>query len=290
MKLIGKRTRRGRSSNFLRLTSIVLLIWFLTFRLARAEDRLFLVLYAFEAEGQLLAGQMEAGENRTILGRPVSIGRLAGEKIVLAESGIGMTNAAMTAQRLIDEFKPGGVIFSGIAGAIDTSVLIGDIVICRSWATHDYVYHGADGPQPREIGVYSISADSVIRLAAFPVDSAMFQTARDLPPASIQLEKIGQREPRILLGGEGVSGNAFIDNREKRIWLRERFGAMITDMETAAVAQVCYVNNIPFIGFRSASDLAGGSGSSSADAELERFFAVAAANSSKVVMRFLEIY
>jgi len=63
---------------------------------------------------------------------------------------------------------------------------------------------------------------------------------------------------------------------------------MTTDMESSSVAQVCIANGIPFIVFRSASDLAGGSGSETAGAELESFFKVAADNSSKVVMEFLK--
>lgn len=59
-------------------------------------------------------------------------------------------------------------------------------------------------------------------------------------------------------------------------------------METAAVAQVCAVNDIPFIAFRSASDLAGGSGSESAAKEMDEFFEIAAENSSMIVIRFLE--
>ena len=65
------------------------------------------------------------------------------------------------------------------------------------------------------------------------------------------------------------------------------FNALITDMESAAVAQVCAVNDVPFIAFRSASDLAGGSGSDSAKDELREFFKVAATNSSMLVIKFL---
>ena len=59
-------------------------------------------------------------------------------------------------------------------------------------------------------------------------------------------------------------------------------------MESAAVGQVAYVNDIPFIVFRSASDLAGGSGSETADREMEQFFNHAADNSAAVVVEFLK--
>ncbi|MEE9554283.1 MAG: 5'-methylthioadenosine/S-adenosylhomocysteine nucleosidase [candidate division Zixibacteria bacterium] len=257
-------------------------------RIPCCESRSYLVLYAFDAEGRLLAGQMEQIDSVNVLGRPVLKGRLAGEEVILAESGIGMTNAAMTTQRLIDKYHPKAVIFSGIAGAIDSSVHIGDIVVCERWITHDYVYHGADGPQPRGIGAYSPHEDSVLKLGSFPADSVMLRVAGEIRIDSLAFRTIGNRKPSVIIGGVGVSGNAFIDNREKRTWLADSFDALVTDMETAAVAQVCYVNDIPFIGFRSASDLAGGSGSLSARAELDLFFEVAAENSSALVIIFLQ--
>lgn len=268
---------------------VIILLSFEGCRFSCGETRTYLVLYAFEAEGMILAGQMEQADSLVILGRPVLTGQLAGKDIILAESGIGMTNAAMTTQKLIDVFNPKAVIFSGIAGAIDSSVHIGDIVVCERWITHDYVYHGAGGPQPRGIGVYSPRIDSVSRMRSFPVDSVMFEIAGAIHIEDFPLREIVDRKPVVMIGGVGVSGNAFIDNLEKRIWLADSFGGLVTDMETAAVAQVCHINNIPFIGFRSASDLAGGSGSLSARAELDRFFEVAAENSAMLVKEFLRV-
>ncbi len=247
----------------------------------------YLILYAFETEGRLLAGQMEIEDSVRLLGRMVYEGTLSGKDIVLAESGVGMDNAAMTAQRMIDVYYPEAVIFTGIAGAVDTTVHIGDIVICRTWREHDYGYWGKDGFRPTPQGIFDPRVDSVTKTTAYMADSAMFAVAEKLPQMSIELAQIGDRKPNISVGGVGVSGNAFIDSREKRIWLSETFAALITDMESSAVGQVCTVNDVPFIVFRSASDLAGGSGSETADSELEQFFRVAADNSSRVVMEFL---
>lgn len=247
----------------------------------------YLILYAFQAEGRLLAGKMEIEDSVRLLGRMVYEGTLAGRDIVLAESGVGMDNAAMTVQHLIDVYYPRAVIFTGIAGAVDTSVHIGDIVICRTWRQHDYGYWGKDGFKPTSQGIFDPRVDSVTPTAAYTVNSALFAVAGDLPQRPIELDKIDGREPHIMVGGVGVSGNAFIDSREKRIWLNETFDALITDMESSAVGQLCTVNGLPFIVFRSASDLAGGSGSETADSELEQFFRVAADNSSRLVMEFL---
>ncbi|MBD3217308.1 MAG: hypothetical protein GF310_03465, partial [candidate division Zixibacteria bacterium] len=104
----------------------------------------YLVLYAFDAEGELLIDRMEIEEVDTVLGREVQRGFLAEKQVVLAEVGMGLVNASMRLQKLLDLYRPHGVIFSGIAGSLDTGVSIGDIVICDKWATHDYMYLGPD--------------------------------------------------------------------------------------------------------------------------------------------------
>lgn len=249
----------------------------------------YVVMYAFSEEGQLLASQISSAKKETVLGRTVYIGKLSGKEIVLAESGVGMTNAAMTTQRLIDTYHPKGLIFTGIAGAIDTTVHIGDIVVCNSWATHDYGYIGAEGFQPGGVWVRPADNDSLVRKTHFAADSELFATALKLDESGLAFDSIGHRIPELIVGGVGVTGNTFIDQVEKRLWLTESFGARTTDMESAAVAQVCDVNGIPFIIFRSASDLAGGSGSESARDEMGQFMKTAAENSASVVMKFLEI-
>ncbi|UCD62743.1 MAG: 5'-methylthioadenosine/S-adenosylhomocysteine nucleosidase [Candidatus Zixiibacteriota bacterium] len=274
--------RRGRRTSLL---AVVLLIAVMLG--CASQPKPYVVLYAFSEEGRLLGEQMTATRRVEHLGRTVTVGNLSGKMVVLAEAGIGMSNAAMTTQKMIDEYNPVAVIMTGIAGAIDTSVSIGDIVVCREWMQHDYGYIGGEGFEPDDVPAYMPHADSVVKVDAFTVDSTMFAVARSLETAMVALDSVGTRRPRVIVGGVGVSGNSFIDSEEKRLWLNGEFDAVITDMESAAVALVCAVNGIPFIVFRSASDLAGGSGSETAGAELEEFFQIAADNSSKVVAGYL---
>ncbi len=251
-------------------------------------SRPYLVLYAFDAEGGQIASSLTTVRTDEHLGRDVRVGDFAGHEIVLAESGMGMTNAAMTAQRMIDKYRPKAVLFSGIAGSIDSSVQIGDIVVPEFWIDHDYGYIGADGFIPGKVRIADPSCDSLVRVKSFAVDSTLLKEAAEIDVDDLGLKRIGKRRPRLIIGGTGVSGNTFIDSREKRAWLDTTFNALVTDMESAAVAQVCLVNDIPCLIFRSASDLAGGSGSETADKELDQFFRLAAANSSKVLLELLE--
>jgi adenosylhomocysteine nucleosidase len=247
-----------------------------------------LILYAFNEEGSAIAAQMTVTQTDTILGRVVLSGVASGRSIVVAESGVGMTNAAMTAQRLIDQYHPVVVIFTGIAGAIDSSVHIGDIVIASSWVQHDFGYIGAEGFKLNGIRTFDPHKDGVVRLTEFPVDSLLLSVAQGSIIDDVNLDSVGIRKPAVIVGGVGASGNTFIDSREKRDWLSQSLNAKVVDMESAAVVQVCIANGIPVIVMRSASDLAGGSGSSTARVELDRFFKIAAKNSATLALRLLE--
>ncbi len=276
------------STSVLSLILALVIIATVGFAADNPATKPYLILYAFSDEGRLIGESMSVTRTVTHLGRTVTVGKLSGKDIVLAELGIGMTNAAMTAQKMIDEFDPKAVVVTGIAGSVDTSVNIGDIVVCSTWVEHDYGYIGAGGFEPGPIPVSLPGSDSLLKVLSFDVDSDLFKAAKSLSEAEPAIGKVGNRAPELIAGGVGVSGNCFIDNKDKRLWLSEQFGALITDMETSAVAQVCAINGVPFVAFRSASDLAGGSGSETAGAELDEFFLIAADNSSGVVIRYLD--
>lgn len=272
------------------IVSTVVVLLVLAFGCCPATDgeQPYLVLYAFTEEGELIRSNMSSVTVEMHLGREVARGTVSGKDIVLAELGVGMNNAAMTTQKMIDEYNPRVVIVSGIAGAVDSSVRIGDIVVCDTWSVHDYGYIGAEGFTVRGTSVALPGEDSLKRVTSFGVDDSLFSVVESLSARELSIAAIGDRTPQLRVGGAGVSGNTFIDSEEKRLWLSGEFGAMITDMESASVAQVCAINGVPFVAFRSASDLAGGSGSETARVEIEEFFVVAADNSSSIVLRFLE--
>ncbi len=271
----------------MRRAAILCSLFFLLVSPIMAAEGPTVLLYAFDAEGAVLESRMAIDSAVSHLGRRIVHGRLEGQSVILAESGVGMINAALTTQFLIDTYDPARVLFSGIAGGIDSSVAIGDIVVCSLWVPHEYGYWGNEGLELQGTEVWEAARDSVAELTAFPVDSGLYRAAKDLSDDSLSFEAIGGRLPRLTVGGVGTSGNSFIDSEEKRLWLSRQTGALVVDMESAAVVQVCLVNGVPCLVFRSASDLAGGSGSETARDQIKQFFKVAAANSSAVVLAFL---
>ena len=243
------------------------------------------IMYAFDAEGELLRGQMDLEDSLFSLGRVFWIGKLEGRDVIVVNSDVGMTNAAMTAQLLIDRYKPKQILFTGICGGIDPENAIGDIVIPEFWVTHDYGLYNQDGFSTGAIYVYLSEEAGSDTVTFFPVDEGLLETAENTEP---ELKPILGRIPQIRVGGNGSSGNSFIDQVEKREWLKEKLDAQIVDMESAAVVQVARINGVPVLVVRSCSDLAGGSGSSTAREELQEFFRVAADNSAGFVLEFLK--
>ena len=142
----------------------------------------------------------------------------------------------------------------------------------------------------------------------FPVDRDMLQIARSIdvklakcvtkPDGECQTEPLDPT-PHVVVGKNGVSGSAFIDNADYRKWLARtlnfdelglrspRSDVLVADMETTAAAMVALTNGTPFLAVRSVSDLAGADDASAA-AELKTFFAIAAENQARVVLAILE--
>jgi adenosylhomocysteine nucleosidase len=124
------------------------------------------------------------------------------------------------------------------------------------------------------------------------VDAEMLKSAGEIAPDitllrctadSICLDEM----PNVVVGGHGVSNSFFVDDPVYREWLWETFRANAVDMETSAVARIAAENGIPFIAFRSLSDLAGGGPGKN---EIDTFFQLAADNAAAVVIAFLEVW
>ena len=267
------------------------------------------IVSAFEPELVLLRSQLRQARVHRVGGVEFTTGRLQGQPVLLFLSGISMTNAAMNTQRALDHFKVRRVLFSGIAGGVDPALHIGDVAVPRRWAPYlegvlaretapgryqppawmnDLVGPGMGPFMPRSVEVRSSRQADIERKAWFEVDAALLATAERI--AKTPLERCDashqclSQPPRVVVGGNGVSGAAFVDNAAWREYAFNTFQAQVLDMETAATAQVAYSNRVPFIAFRSLSDLAGGG---EGENEMNTFMTLAAGNSARVLLAFL---
>lgn len=265
------------------------------------------VIAAFAPELPMLRAALHDPKEDVVNGVSFMTGTMAGKKVVLFLSGISMVNAAMTTQMALDRYDVTGIVFSGVAGGIDPNLTIGDVVVPTRWAQ----YLEAVFARKTQDGDYSLSYGGryfpnfgmifpqPVQLPngdAAPKSHFWFEVSPDLlavarkVAAHVTLTACSaghclNQAPHIVVGGSGVSGQAFVDNARFRQYVWQTFHADAVDMESAAIANVAAVNKTPFIVFRSLSDLAGGG--SGAD-EQKTFFALAGANSAHVVLAFLK--
>jgi nucleoside phosphorylase len=94
------------------------------------------------------------------------------------------------------------------------------------------------------------------------------------------------RKPSVLRVRKGVSANVFVNNKAFRDHLKSNFDATPTDMESAAVALVCYQHKLPFIAFRALSDLAGAGSSTS---EIFIYLKLVSHNAFDVLLKFISL-
>ena len=253
-----------------------------------SSQRPWAVLYAFAPEGEQLRKAASIKKDTVWAGRSIAFGSII-QPVVIASSGIGMTNAAATTQYIIDTYHPKAIIFTGICGGVNPKHQIGDIVIPEQWLTHDFGYWGKSGFKSDSVGVGHPTSGHFQNMMDILVDTMLARQLADAGDAiAFRFRTVIGRIPEVYRGGLGISGNAFIDSKPKREQLFHDLQAEIVDMESAAVVQTAHAAGIPVAVVRSCSDLAGGSGSETASKQLDEFFKVAAYNSALVVQHFLE--
>lgn len=172
----------------------------------------------------------------------------SGDHVRVEKCGIGKVNAALGAQRMINDFHPDVIINSGCAGGNGDDVQIQDVIVGAEVTYHD-VYCGTAIDNTT---VYGQVQGLPVRYQADPMllDIAMRGSLADS-----QLPNAKSQKPRIH-SGLIVTGDWFVDTREKMRSIIEIFPeAKAVDMESCAIAQTCYLNKVPFISFRVISDI-----------------------------------
>lgn len=157
--------------------------------------------------------------------------------LILVESGIGKVNAARTTQILIDNMKVDLIFNIGVAGGLDNSLKVLDIVIADSLIQHDFditIFNHPKGYIPN-IGTFIKCDDYLIQLAT----------------------KVSNKLNIGVKHGVIASGDIFVNDYLMSNKINKKFNAIACEMEGASVAQVAYLSNVPFLVIRSISDVLG---------------------------------
>ncbi len=180
----------------------------------------------FEQRADQLSQQRHVGMARSV------IATMGGRKLLLIRSGIGGVNAAAATVLAVHAVRTPVVLSAGSAGGLASGVRVGDVVV-----GDEYAFGGADA-------------------SAFGYVPGQIPGMPATYPAAPALLERAQNRPGVLVGAM-ISGDSFVDARTVDEYRRRFPRALTADMETTALAQVCYSFGIPFLSVRGVSDLCG---------------------------------
>ena len=200
------------------------------------------IIGAMDEEVNSLKEAVTDAKITSIGGMEFCEGMLDGQPVVIVRCGVGKVNAGNCAQLLISVFGVDRIINTGVAGSLDASIDIGDIVVSTDAVQHDFDLTpiGYAPGQLDGIGSPSLPADAGMRESAVTA-------VRACAPEVYVFE------------GRVCTGDQFIASAEQKDAIVAKFGGLCCEMEGGAIAQICYQNEIPFVIIRAISDKADGS-------------------------------
>ena len=193
------------------------------------------IITAMSTEHAQLANQLTDKKTSTVGPFSYIEGKSNENTIVLMQCGIGKVNAAAGTVELINNFQPDCIISTGVAGGIDTCLKVMDVVASEQIVYHDvWCGDGNDYGQVQGLPTF------------FKGNETLYQTALNLDSETT------------IHGGLICTGDQFISDKEQLEQIKTNFpNGLAVDMESASIAQVCYLFKVPFISFRIISDTPG---------------------------------
>ena len=195
------------------------------------------IIVAMEEELEEVKKEMKEIEKKTIYELEFFVGKIQEKMCILVKCGVGKVNAARVTQILISSFSVNFVINIGAAGALNDNLKIGDIVIGKYLVQHDFDITAFGHNK----GYISNVGDKIYS------DSNLLEYVQKI----INNKKDKSFEIKF---GIIASGDIFCTDVSMKQKIVKKFEADCVEMEGAAIAQVCYLDNIPFIVIRSISD------------------------------------
>ena len=223
------------------------------------------IIGAMDEELDLYLKELKNSSKSIVSGMVFNKGILMKRQVVVVKSGLGKVQSAICVQTLITHFNASSVIFTGVAGALNPELEIGDIVISKDCIQHDIDGTGLGFKQ----GQIPYS-DIRVFLASKSLSEAAMNSAKNLNLRVIE--------------GRILTGDQFVTDIEKAKQLRKDFKGDCVDMEGASVAHVCMLNNIPFVIIRSISDRA----DHSASVDFPEFLKSSSKNCFKLVKEIVK--
>lgn len=225
------------------------------------------IILAMQEEFQEIKNIMKDWTEIRIQGISFIDGRIEGQDCVIVQSGIGKVNAARVTQIMIDNFPIKFIVNLGAAGALNPTLKIGDIVISKQLVQHDF----------------DITAFGHAKGYITGVGDRVYCDEELIERFKKAMKNLASRNYQIKVGII-ASGDIFCTEVEMKNKIYANFDAECVEMEGAAIAQVCYLDNIPFIVIRSISDTPNGNNAMTFD----QFVELAAKRCARIMKEVLK--
>lgn len=210
------------------------------------------IIVAMDEEMQAIINIMEGVKIEKIYNLEFLKGKIKGKNCILVKSGVGKVNAARTTQIMLNKFNIQYVINAGAGGAINSILNIGDVLIGKEVVQHDFDITAFGHNKGYITGI----GDRIV------CDKGLVKQLKQI------IKSIPEREYQIRIGII-ATGDIFCSETSIKDKIRDEFSADVVDMECASIAQVCYLDNIPFAVIRTISDTPNGKNAATFDENLD---------------------
>lgn len=225
------------------------------------------IIGAMDAEVSLLKASITDQKTEVIAQMEFVSGKMGGTEAVVVKCGMGKVNAGICAHTLINRYGVSEVINTGVGGSLDNRIDIGDIVVSTDAVQHDF--------DVRVIG-FQRGEIPYTGLYAFPADPSLIEAA---------IKAVRDTAPEVkVFEGRVCSGDQFIASSEQKKAIIDNFGGLCCEMEGAAIAQTCYLNQTPYVIIRAISDKA----DHSEEVSFEKFAEAAGKHCAAIVKTMVE--
>lgn len=228
------------------------------------------IIFAMKEELDALKKYLVLNNEYEIFNLKFYEGTISDVEVVLVQSGIGKVNAARTTQILIDNIKVDYIFNIGVAGGLDSSLSVGDIVIGEKLIQHDF-----------DITAFGHNKGYIPDVGDFiEADTYLINIANEV----LKSDKEVSVKHGIIASGDIFCSESWMSEK-----INKKFNALACEMEGASIAQVCYLCHVPFLILRSISDVPNNNNVVTYEEFLEHSTIVIANSMKKILEKLKEL-
>lgn len=221
--------------------------------MSRSKSPPTLILGAMPSEVRLINERLTRRSEGKLECFPYYQGWIGKQKVVVAVTGVGVTNGAMVAALFIHHFQPTELIVSGTGSRFNPRIRTGDTLISKKTIHHaagtltakGMIYRKVRGPLPGQMTHW-----------AYPPDPKLFKLAKaavkSYEPEPVTVD--GKTYTPAVFPGVVSASDLFGVSQAKINDMKKKLNPDLMEMESAAIAQVCHQLGTPHVVFRAGSN------------------------------------